>query len=100
MQNTLSDYRFDPIDLVELRRWASLSPAQRIETMLHARELAVGLIRGQLSKRYPELAWPELNMKVLQEIERRGNQRIPNFNLFFAILHTLEAIQALVMASN
>lgn len=72
-------YRFDPIDFVERQRWVSLSPAQRLETMLNARELAVGFIRGQLSKRYPNLAWPELNLKVLQEIERRDKQRISQF---------------------
>lgn len=72
-------YRFDPIDFNEMRRWTSLSPTQRLETMLNARELAVGFIRGQISKRYPELSWQELNLKVLQEIERRDKQRIPQF---------------------
>lgn len=73
------DYRFDSIDFAEMQRWISLSPAQRLETMLNARELAVGFIRGQMSKRYPNLAWPELNLKVLQEIERRDKQPIPRF---------------------
>ncbi|MEZ4861930.1 MAG: hypothetical protein R3C14_11500 [Caldilineaceae bacterium] len=68
MINTQSDYRFDPIDFVEMRPWALLAPTQRLETMLNARELAVGLIRGQMSKRYPALSWAELNLKVLQEI--------------------------------
>jgi len=45
--------------------------------MLNARELAVCLIRGQVSKRYPNLAWSELNLKILQEIEQRDKQRIP-----------------------
>jgi hypothetical protein len=76
---TNTTYRFDPIDVTEMRRWVSLSPAQRVETMLNARELAVGFIRGQISKRYPNLAWPELNLKVLQEIERRDKQFIPQF---------------------
>ena len=72
-------YRFDPIDFIEMRRWTSLSPTQRLETMLNARELAVGFIRGQVSKRYPDLSWRELSLKVLQEIERLDKQRIPTF---------------------
>jgi hypothetical protein len=62
-----------------MQRWIGLSPAQRLEAMLNARELAVGLIRGQMSKRYPDLSWPELNLKVLQKIERRDKQCIPRF---------------------
>lgn len=63
-------YRFDPIDEEQLRLSARLSPGQRIQRMLDARELAVGLIRGRLRRRYPDLPSRELNLKVLQEIER------------------------------
>ena len=52
-------------------RWlARLSPGQRIRAMLDARELAVGLIRGRLRRRYPRLSSREINLKVLEEIAR------------------------------
>jgi phage terminase Nu1 subunit (DNA packaging protein) len=63
-------YRFDPVDLEEVRRRGRLSPGQRIQTMLDARELAVGLIRGRLRRQYPDLSYRELNLKVLEEIAR------------------------------
>jgi len=34
--------------------------------MLDARALAVGLIRGRLSKRYPKLSLKKINLKVLE----------------------------------
>ena len=68
-------YRFDPPDLEHMRLLAQLSPGQRIQAMLDARELAVGLIRGRLRRRYPKLSQREINLKVLEEIERA--QRTP-----------------------
>lgn len=38
--------------------------------MLAAREWVVGAIRGRLRRRYPDLTLYELNLKVLEEIER------------------------------
>jgi hypothetical protein len=63
-------YRFDPIDLKQMHLWARLPTGMRIQAMLDARELAVGLIRGRLRRRYPDLSPRELNMKVLEELER------------------------------
>lgn len=63
-------YRFDPIDLEQMRLLGKLSPGQRIQAMLDARELAVGLIRGRLHRRHPHLSQREINLKVLEEIER------------------------------
>jgi len=63
-------HRFDPIDVEQIRLSARLTPGQRIQRMLDARELAVGLIRGRLRRRYPDLSSRELNLKVLEEIER------------------------------
>ena len=63
-------YRFDPIDVEQMRLSARLTPGQRIQRMLDARALAVGLIRGRLRRRYPDLSSRELNLKVLEEIER------------------------------
>jgi hypothetical protein len=62
-------YRFDPVDVEQLKLLAHLSPGRRWQCLLDARELAVGLIRGRLRRRYPELPVIELNLKVLEEIE-------------------------------
>lgn len=63
-------YRFDPIDLEQMRLLGRLTPGQRIRVMLNARELAVGLIRGRLRRQYPDLSLREINLKVLEEIAR------------------------------
>jgi len=63
-------YRFDPIDLEQMRLRKRLSPGRRIQAMLDARELAVGLIRGRLRRQYPNLSSRALNLKVLEEITR------------------------------
>ena len=65
-----SNYRFDPVDLEQMRLMGRLSPGQRIRVMLDARELAVGLIRGRLRRQYPDLSLREINLKVLEEIAR------------------------------
>jgi phage terminase Nu1 subunit (DNA packaging protein) len=63
-------YRFDPVDLEQIRLLGRLSPGGRIRLMLDARELAVGLIRGRLRRQYPDLSTRDLNLKVLEEIAR------------------------------
>ncbi len=62
--------RFDPVDLDLMRLRGRLSPGQRLQAMLDARELVVGLIRGRLRRQYPDLAPREINLKVLEEIAR------------------------------
>jgi hypothetical protein len=47
--------------------------------MLEARELAVSLIRGRLRRQYPDLSHSELNLKVLEEIERAKKISPPRF---------------------
>ncbi len=66
----MATYRFDPIDEEQFRLLCNLSPGQRIRVMLDARELAVGLIRGRVRRQYPDMSLRELNLKVLEEIER------------------------------
>jgi len=61
-------YSFDPPDMVQVNLLRKLSPSQRIQLMLDARALAVGLIRGRLSKRYPDLPLDKLNLKVLETL--------------------------------
>ena len=63
-------YRFDPPDIVQVNLLRKLTPSQHIQRLLDARELAVGLIRGRLSKRYPDLPPDRLNLKVLETLNR------------------------------
>ena len=62
--------RVGPVDLELLRIRSRLSPGRRLQAMLDAREVLVGLIRGRLHRQYPHLSNRELNLKVLEEIER------------------------------
>lgn len=70
--------RFDPIDYEQLQILALLSPGKRIQALLDSRELVVGLIRGRLRRLYPQLSETQLNLKVLEEIER-AERPIPRF---------------------
>lgn len=63
-------YYFDPVDIDLVRVRSQMSPGQRLQAMLDAREMLVGLIRGRLRQQYPHLSNQELNLKVLEEIER------------------------------
>ena len=63
-------YRFDPIDHQFMRLRGRLSHGERLQAMLAAREWVVGAIRGRLRRLYPDLTLYELNLKVLEEIER------------------------------
>lgn len=65
---------FSPPNHDQVRLLAKIPAARRVRAMLEARELAVGLIRGRLRRRYPHLSTSALNLKVLEEIsnaERR-----------------------------
>lgn len=65
--------QFDPVDVELLRYRLQLTPGQRLQAMLDARELLVGLKRGRLRRQYPHLSLRELNLKLLEEIERAQN---------------------------
>jgi hypothetical protein len=69
------DYHFDPANIAQMRLLCRLSPAQRWRAMLEARELVVGLKRGRLRRRYPALSPVEINLKLLEELDRA--QRTP-----------------------
>jgi len=62
--------RFTHTDIELMRLRLSLSPGQRLQAMLDARALLVGMIRGRLRTRYPNLPDSELNLRLLEEIER------------------------------
>jgi hypothetical protein len=59
-------FHFDPVDRQQIKLLGSLPPEKRICAMLDARELAVGLVRGRLRRRFPDLSEVELNLKVLE----------------------------------
>lgn len=63
-------YRFDPVDHNFMRVRGRLSPAERLQAMLAAREWVVSAIRSRLQRRYPDLSPVEINLKTLEEIER------------------------------
>jgi hypothetical protein len=66
----MTTYRFDPVDLEQMRLLGRLPPGRRVRAMLEARELAVGLIRGRLRWQHPDLSAQALNLKVLEEVAR------------------------------
>ncbi|NOZ05676.1 MAG: hypothetical protein GXP41_04905 [Chloroflexi bacterium] len=68
-------YRFDPVDLEQVQLLGRLSPGMRIQTMLDARELAIGLIRGRVRRRYPHLSRREINLKILRELAHAHGER-------------------------
>lgn len=65
--------RFTHTDMELMRLRLSLTPGQRIQAMLDARALVVGMIRGRLRNKYPDISEAELNLKMLKEIERAQN---------------------------
>jgi hypothetical protein len=73
--NVNLDRRFDPVDVSQVRLVGRLSPGQRIQRLLSARALVVGLIRGRLRRSHPDLPLDALNLKVLEEVDRAGRAR-------------------------
>jgi hypothetical protein len=55
----------DPVDWVQMRLTAQLSPADRVLAGVRAQAFAMAALRGTFSRRFPELSLSELNMKVL-----------------------------------
>lgn len=72
-QQTTRKFTNTDIELMRLR--LLLTPGQRIQAMLDARTVLVGMIRGRLRQQYPDLPVAELNLKLLDEIERAKNVR-------------------------
>ena len=59
-------FRFDMVDRQLIELVGRLPAQKRLRAMLDARELAVGLMRGRLRRRFPEISEVELNFKVLE----------------------------------
>jgi hypothetical protein len=68
--DTTPSPEWGPLDYDLLRLLGSVTPAQRIRNMLEAQAFVMGLIRGRLRRRYPDLSQREINIKVFEEIER------------------------------
>jgi len=68
--DTSPKYRFDPVDHNFMRIRGRLSPGERLVAMLAAREWVVGAQRARLRRQYPDLSPQEINLKVLEELER------------------------------
>ena len=71
----MTRYRFDPVDLTQMRLLARLPAGRRVRVMLDARALAVGLIRGRLRRQYPDLSPRAINLKLLEELARADQTR-------------------------
>lgn len=65
-----AQYRFDPLDHEFMRLRGRLSPGARLQAMLAVREWVVGAMRSRLRSRYPDLSPQEINLKMLEELER------------------------------
>jgi hypothetical protein len=65
-----SKHVFDQPDIQLIRARARLSPGERLVAMLDAREWVFAAARARIEKRHPELSPVEVNLKVLEEIER------------------------------
>ena len=64
-------YRFDPVDHRFMRLRGQLSPGERLQAMLAARERGWSApCVARLTLRYPNLSPEEINLKVLEEIDR------------------------------
>jgi hypothetical protein len=72
---TQETIRFTHTDIELMRLRLSLTPGQRLQAMFDARAVLVGMIRGRLRQRYPDIPEAELNLKVLEEIERAQSVR-------------------------
>lgn len=63
-----------------MRLKLKLTPGQRVQAMLGARDWIIGAIRARLRAQYPDLSDLELNLKIFEEIERvKRLPRSPRF---------------------
>ena len=70
-------WRFDPVDITQMRLLAQLPPGWRIQTMLESQAFARSLILGRLHQQFPEASTQELGLKLLERVSR--DIRTPSF---------------------
>jgi hypothetical protein len=63
-------YQFDPVDWEAIRLTRSLTLGQRIQRMLHTRELVAALVRSRLREQFPGLSERDVNLKLVEELSR------------------------------
>lgn len=63
-------WRFDPVDITQMRLLAQLPPGRRVGVMLAAQEFVRGTIRGRLRRQYPDASERDLALKLLEELSR------------------------------
>ena len=68
--------RFDPVDQQQVLLLSKLPPEKRLRLMLEARQLALGLVRGRLRRRYPQLSDAQLNLKALEALGH-ASRKVP-----------------------
>lgn len=68
--NETLTWRFDPVDIDQLRLLARLKPGDRVIPMLDAQTFARATMMGRLRRRYPNASEREIGLKVLEELER------------------------------
>lgn len=67
-------YRFDLTDHAFMRLRGRLSPGARLQAMLDARAWVVGAMRARLRRLYPDLSPQEINLKIIEELDRAGRK--------------------------
>ena len=63
-------WRFDSVDITQMRLLANLPPGRRVYVMLEAQALARGMIKSRLRRQYPQASDRELGLKLLEEVSR------------------------------
>ena len=63
-------WRFDPVDITQMRLLAQLPPGRRVGVMLEAQALVRGTIMGRLRRQYPHASDQEIGLKLLEEVSR------------------------------
>lgn len=63
-------WRFDPVDITQMRLLAQLPPGRRVGVMLAAQEFVRGTIMGRLRRQYPHASDREMALKLLEELNR------------------------------
>jgi hypothetical protein len=67
---TERQYQFPPLDKEKVLARIKMTVGERIEAMIEEREKIVEAIRSRLREEYPDLSHREINLKILEEIER------------------------------
>ncbi len=70
-------YRFDSVDHRFMRIRGQLTPGERLQAMLVAREWVINAMRSRVARRYPHLSPQQVNLKVLEDLdyaERRATR--------------------------